>query len=108
MITATVVSGLFFVSYTTHYVWRSKVMGGTHTPYHGSGPLKTAYYVMLLTHILLAMVVPFVAAALIYLAATSRLSAHRRLARIGLPVWLYVSVTGVLIYLMLYWFNPTP
>ncbi len=108
MITAAVVSCLFLVSYITHYTWRSMVIGGTHTPYHGSGPLRTAYYAMLLSHILLAMVVPFLAAALIYLAATSRFNAHRHLARIGLPIWLYVSTTGVLIYLMLYWLNPVP
>ncbi|HQN08917.1 MAG TPA: DUF420 domain-containing protein, partial [Thermoanaerobaculia bacterium] len=57
---------------------------------------------VLLTHTVLAAVVPFLAVTTLVLARKGRFEAHRRLARVTLPVWLYVSVTGVVIYLMLY------
>jgi len=107
MLSATGVSGLFLISYVTHYAWRASVQGGTHTPYHGTGPIRVVYFAMLISHIVLAMVVPVIALRLIYLGLKGRLGQHRRLARLGFPVWMYVSVTGVLIYLMLYWFNPS-
>jgi len=63
------------------------------------------YYIMLATHVLLAMAVPFLAIATIWLGLRDRRQAHRRLAKITFPVWLYVSVTGILVYLFLYqWF----
>ena len=61
---------------------------------------------MLLTHIVGAMFVPILAIRLIQLAITKQFPRHRRLARWGFPLWLYVSVTGVMIYLMLYHWNP--
>ncbi|MEX0655640.1 MAG: DUF420 domain-containing protein [Phycisphaeraceae bacterium] len=106
MIAAFSVSGLFLVTYVTHYVWRATVVGGTHTRYHGEGLLAGLYYGMLLSHILLAIFVPVLAVTLIYLGLTKRYATHRRLARVAWPVWMYVSVTGVLIYFMLYHFNP--
>lgn len=102
MIAAFATSALFLVCYTVHYIWRFKVKHGAHTPYHGDGIIKTLYYVMLTSHIVLAAVVPVIAIWLIYLGATEQFTTHRRVARVGLPIWLYVSVTGVLIYLMLY------
>lgn len=106
MISAFGVSVVFLITYVTHYIWRATVVGGTHTAYGGEGLLKVLYYVMLLSHILLAMVVPVAAIALIWLGLSKRYAAHRRVARFGWPIWLYVSVTGVLIYLMLYPLNP--
>lgn len=106
MIAAFATSGVFLVTYVTHYVWRAQVKGGTHTAYHGEGIVALAYYGMLISHILLAMVVPVIAVLLIWLGATKRYDTHKRIARWGLPIWVYVSVTGVLIYLMLYVFNP--
>ena len=52
------------------------------------------------------MLVPFFAVALVWLGFTERYTLHRRVARIGWPIWMYVSVTGVVIYFMLYHFNP--
>ena len=108
MLAATVVSAVFLGSYVTHDIWRWAVKGGSHTLYNGSGWLKKFYYIMLLSHIVLAMTVPVFAILLIRLGLTKRYAQHRRLAKVGYPVWIYVSVTGVLIYLMLFWFNPAP
>jgi uncharacterized membrane protein YozB (DUF420 family) len=106
MMGAFVMSGIFLVCYVAHYVWRAKVHGGVHTKFNMQGPIAAAYYLMLLTHILLAMAVPVMAVLLIRWGLTNKVAAHRRLARYALPIWLYVSVTGVLIYIMLYHLNP--
>lgn len=106
MIAAFVTSCVFLVSYVTHYVWRYLEHGGAHTLYHGTGGMKAFYYIMLATHIILAMIVPFLAITLLYLGFKRRDVLHRRIARFAWPVWMYVSITGVLIYLMLYHFNP--
>ena len=66
------------------------------------------YYSVLLSHITLAVTVPVFAVWLIRLGMAGKHDRHRRVARIGYPVWMYVSVTGVVIYLMLYRFNPSP
>ena len=106
MIAAFVTSCIFLVSYVAHYIWRFMEQGGAHTQYNGSSALKTFYYVMLISHILLAMLVPFLAITLLYLGFKRRDALHRRIAKFAWPIWMYVSVTGVLIYLMLYHFNP--
>lgn len=106
MLAATAVSAIFLGSYVTHDIWRWAVKGGSHTLYRGEGWLKQFYYVILLTHIVLAMTVPVFAVLLIRLGFTQRYEQHRRLAKVGFPVWMYVSITGVMIYLMLFWFNP--
>lgn len=108
MISAAVTSGLFLVCYVIHYVWRTGIAGESHTPYHGTGWVKGFYYLLLLSHVVLAMTVPLIAVRLILLGFAQRYETHKRVARIGFPIWMYVSVTGILIYLMLYWFNPTP
>lgn len=104
MMSAFAASSLFLVFYLTHYVWRARATGTAHTVYHG--PVPAFYYGMLITHILLAMAVPVLAIWLIRLGLARRDALHRRVARFALPIWLYVSVTGVLIYFMLYHLNP--
>jgi hypothetical protein len=64
------------------------------------------YFAILISHILLAVVVPVLALRMFFLAFRGRLDAHRRLGRVALPIWLYVSVTGVIIYAMLYHLYP--
>ena len=96
-------SCLFLVFYVIHYVWRATVKGGAHTPYNG--PFKGVYYPMLLTHIILAIAVPVLAIMMIRLGLKRADEKHRRLAKFTFPIWLYVSVTGVLIYFMLYHMN---
>ncbi len=102
MIAAFAVSAVFLVSYVAHKIG----VRGVHTPYNGEGLIKTAYLVMLISHILLAMAVPVLAIIMIRLGLKGRIDKHRKLGRIALPIWMYVSVTGVLIYFVLYHWNP--
>ena len=76
--------------------------------YNGAGLAKTAYYVLLATHVVLAVVNLPMVLRTFWLAHKERWDDHRRLARFTLPIWLYVSVTGVIVYLVLYPFNPAP
>ena len=102
MVTAFATSTVFLTSYVLHKFWRDFET----TPFWGEGIAHSAYLVMLATHVVLAMTVPLLAIALIVLAVRERRTLHRRLARIAWPIWLYVSVTGVLIYLLLYPLSP--
>lgn len=68
----------------------------------GEGAIRIVYYTILLTHVVLAAAVPVLALRTIYLGLKQRWEAHRKIARITFPIWLYVSVTGVVIYFMLY------
>jgi len=106
MLAAFVTSSLFLVSYVTHYIWRASVQGGMHTKFNGEGILKAIYYPMLISHILLAVTVPVLAIWAIRLGLKRQDAKHRRVVRYTVPIWLYVSVTGVLIYVMLYHLNP--
>lgn len=104
MVAATATSALFLAGYLTYHFAVVPELG--HTPFNRGGAVRVAYYAMLISHIVLAAVnLPMVVATLV-LAARRRWSAHRRLARLTFPIWLYVSVTGVLVYLALYWWNP--
>jgi uncharacterized membrane protein YozB (DUF420 family) len=102
MLSAFGVSSLFLVLYVSHKVWRNF----ENTPYLAEGAAKAFYLSILFSHVLLAMTVPVLAIALIRLGWKRRDAAHRRLARWAWPIWLYVSVTGVVIYVMLYHLNP--
>jgi uncharacterized membrane protein YozB (DUF420 family) len=96
MIGALVASGLFLVSYLTYHY----AHGATSYPRHDW--TRPVYFAILLSHTILAVVnVPLVVMTVVR-AARKRFDAHRRIARWALPVWLYVSVTGVAVYLMLY------
>ncbi len=99
MVAAFLVSAVFLVCYLTYH-W---LVG--HVPFRGQGAVRPVYFAILISHILLAAAVPVLALRMFYLAWRGRFDAHRRLGRVALPIWLYVSVTGVVIYLMLYhWF----
>ena len=97
MLTATAFAGLFLVAYVTRWtVYGSK-------PFAGTGIWRTLYLANLVPHVILAMLVGPLAARLIYLAMVrENFAAHRRLARITLPIWLYVAASGWLVYYMLY------
>jgi uncharacterized membrane protein YozB (DUF420 family) len=96
MVAAFVTSAVFLASYLTR-VWAT----GT-TYFVGAAWLKYSYYAVLFSHMILAMVVLPLILRTLYLALQKRFAEHRRLARWTYPVWLYVSVTGVLVYVMLY------
>ena len=87
-------SGVFLVSYLAYHARVGSV--------RYEGPGRPAYLALLLSHTLLAAAVPFIAGRLVWLAVQGRFEAHRALGRWGLPVWLYVSVTGVVVYGALY------
>lgn len=99
---------LFLMLYVTHKFARSSAGSDLHTTFNREGVAKQVYLFILFTHVGLAMVVPVIAIRLIRLALMKRFEHHRQLARIGLPIWLYVSITGVVIYLLLYHWNPPP
>lgn len=101
MLGALGVSSVFLVSYVTHKV----LVRGVHTKLGAEGLVATVYYAMLISHILLAAVIVPLALITMTRALREQLEAHRRIARWTWPIWMYVSVTGVLIYFMLYhWF----
>jgi putative membrane protein len=95
MVSAFAASSLFLLCYVTYHF----VHGDT--KYQGSGPLRLIYFAVLSTHVLLSMSVVPLALTSLYFAAKGAFGKHRRIARVTLPIWLYVSVTGVLIYFML-------
>ncbi len=104
MSAAFAVSSLFLLLYVAHKASR----GFVNTEFHVEGIAHVAYLVMLVSHVTLAMTVPVFAIALVVLALRGRRDRHRRLARFAWPIWMYVSVTGVLIYVLLYHLNPVP
>jgi uncharacterized membrane protein YozB (DUF420 family) len=102
MVAAFLTSAVFLACYLTYHY----AVG--HVPFRGQGIVRPVYFAILISHILLAVTVPLLALRMFFLAWKGRFDAHRRLGRITLPVWLYVSVTGVLIYFMLYHWFPGP
>ena len=102
MLSAFGVSSLFLFFYVSHKVSR----GFESTTFHVEGAAKLAYLVLLFSHVVLAATVPVLAILLIRLGLRDERPKHRRLARIAWPIWMYVSVTGALIYALLYHLNP--
>lgn len=96
MTAAFVVSCLFLVCYLVYH-WQVGSVRFRHT-----GPLRAIYLSILGTHTVLAAAVPVLAIVTLRRSLAGRFEAHRRIARWTLPIWLYVSVTGVVVYLMLY------
>jgi uncharacterized membrane protein YozB (DUF420 family) len=96
MIAALASSTLFLASYLTYHAQ----VGSKHFP--GTGAARTVYFAILLTHTILAAAVPFLAGVTVWRAYRKRWTLHTRIARWTLPIWLYVSVTGVVVYWMLY------
>lgn len=97
MIGALLVSTLFLLSYVTHHA----TVGMT-VKYAGADWGKTPYLVMLLVHTVLAAAVPFLAIRTAYLGFQDRRESHRKWAKVTAPIWIFVSVSGVLIYFILY------
>jgi len=95
MIAAILLSCLFLVSYICHHLFTGD------TKFGGQGGIRYFYFFILITHIILAAVIlPFILYTA-YRGLTAEWAAHRRLSKITWPVWLYVSVSGVLVYLMI-------
>ena len=95
MFAALAASALFFVSYVVYHHYHGD------TKFTGTGPVRPVYFFILISHIILsAVVVPLILLSF-FLALSGRLKAHRKLSRYTFPIWLYVSVTGVLVFVML-------
>ncbi len=102
---AFVVSAAFLVSYVYYHSVVLPATGGP-TEFHGRGWTRPAYYALLISHVVLAVInLPLVLATL-WRAHRGRWEAHKRLARKTFPLWIYVSISGVLVYLVLYHANP--
>ena len=98
MLTSAVVSALFLVTYLTYHTLRH----GLHTPFGGQGAIRTVYLVILWTHIPLAALIAFLVPRTFLFALKGNYERHRKWAKVTFPIWYYVSVTGVLVYLFLY------
>ena len=98
MVAAFSTSALFLCTYLTH----KALVHGHHTPFPGEGAARAVYLAILLSHTVLAVVVVPLAIVTLRRGLRGDLARHKRLARITLPIWLYVSVTGVVVWWMLY------
>ncbi len=95
MVSAFAASAVFLVGYVLYHYAHGD------TPYQGVGSIRIVYFTILITHVVLSIAMLPMILTTFYLAARQRFATHKRLARWTLPIWLYVSVTGVVIYLML-------
>lgn len=94
-LTAFVTSAFFLISYVIYHHFHGS------TPFTGQGVIRPIYFFVLISHIILsALVMPLILTSF-YLAFSGKLKLHRRVSKVTLPVWLYVSVTGVAVYLLL-------
>jgi putative membrane protein len=101
-IAAVVTSSLFLISYLTYHYYHGD------SKFLGQGLVRPFYFAILISHVILAIViVPLVLITLIRALRTDFIR-HKRIARWTFPLWLYVSVTGVIVYLMLYHLYPAP
>jgi putative membrane protein len=100
-IAALCVSLLFLASYLTYHFHHGA------TKFQGTGIVRPIYFTILLSHTILAIVIVPLVVLTFYRAFRNDFSRHRRIARITLPLWLYVSITGVIVYLMLYQIYPS-
>ena len=96
MLAAFATSALFLTSYVIYHANVGSV------PFQGQGGIRVVYFAILITHIVLAALILPLALMTLSRALAQRFDRHRTIARWTLPIWLYVSVTGVVIYLMLY------
>jgi uncharacterized membrane protein YozB (DUF420 family) len=100
-VSALVVSIVFLTSYLTYHYYH-----GT-TRFQGTGIARPIYFIVLTTHTILAIVIVPLIAITFYRALHLDFVRHRKIARITLPLWFYVSITGVIVYLMLYQIYPS-
>ena len=98
MLSAGAVSAVFLIGYVAHKI----LVRGVHTPFGGEGAIRTVYYAMLLSHIVLAIAIAWLVPRTFWLALRGDYERHKRWARFTYPIWYYVSVTGVLVYFFLY------
>jgi len=100
MLAALGVSTLFLISYVTYHAQAGSVR------FTGTGWVRPVYIAILISHVILAIAILPLALVTVYRAWRERFEAHRRIARWTFPIWMYVSVTGVAVYVMLYLLYP--
>jgi uncharacterized membrane protein YozB (DUF420 family) len=96
MVAAFATSVLFLISYLTYHAHAGS------RPFPGQGNIRVIYFVILITHIVLAATIPPLAGITLWRAYRRRFDRHMKIARWTLPLWLYVSITGIVVYWMLY------
>jgi putative membrane protein len=96
MIAAFATSVLFLTSYLIYHAHAGS------RPFQGQGAIRTVYFAVLISHIVLAAIIPPLAIVTLWRGAAGRVARHVAIARWTLPLWLYVSVTGIVVYWMLY------
>ena len=106
MLAAFGTSILFLTVYLLYHGAMVHYTGEGQVKFQGTGAIRTVYFVILISHVLLAIAVPVLPIMTIRRGLKQQWEAHRRIARITFPIWVYVSLTGVIIYLMLYQWNP--
>lgn len=102
MVAAVVVSAVFLIGYAVYHIALGQYTDSHGKPFDGVGIARTVYYSILIPHVILAATVPVLAGMAIYRAVKERWDSHKRIAKVAYPVWMFVSVTGVVIYFMLY------
>ena len=103
MLAACATSVLFLISYVTYHSMR----GGVVTRFTGTGAMRTLYFTILTSHTILAVTILPLAIITVRNGLKMRVPQHRRIARWTFPLWIYVSVTGVLVYFFLYHWYPS-
>ena len=95
MLAAFTLGGVFLVSYVLYHISNES------TPFGGQGWVRPVYYFLLISHIALSIVVLWFVLRAVYFALTKQFALHKKMTRWALPIWLYVSTTGVIVYLMI-------
>lgn len=95
MTVAFLLGSLFLVCYVLYHISNES------TPYGGAGVIRSVYYFLLISHIVLSIGVVWFVLRAVYFGYTNQLSEHRKAVKWAMPIWLYVSVTGVIVYLMI-------
>jgi len=108
MLAAFGTSVVFLVCYLTYHTLMQTHEGVAGRKFTGPEPLRTIYFAILISHVILAAAVPFLAIAVIRFGYRNDRPRHVRWAKITFPIWMYVSVTGVVIYVLLYHIYPPP
>lgn len=106
MIAAFSASTLFLISYLTYHSLVVYYLGRGPTKFLGEGWIRPVYFFILTTHTILAAIAAPMVIVTLYRALRGRFDRHRKIARWTAPIWLYVSITGVIVYLMLYQIYP--
>lgn len=104
MIAAIMVSIVFLACYVTYHTLKQRLTGQAHTVYTHTGVIRYIYYSILFSHLTLAIVIVPMVIITVHRGLKSRFEKHVRIARWTFPLWMYVSITGVIVYFMLYHF----